>query len=188
MSKRSPWLKLSRKLHYYGAIACALPILIVIVSGILLILRKDLAWVQPPTQKGQSTLMTLSFEQILQRSKAVEIAAISNWDDISRLDVRPSKGLIKVRAKSGWELQLDSHSGKLLHTAYRRTGMIESIHQGTFFHDYAKYGLFLPASCLLLLLLITGTYMGIKRLAGERKNNLRATSMQKKSIAPAQRH
>lgn len=170
MSKRSPWLKHSRKIHYYGALICALPVLIIIVSGLLLILRKDLAWVQPPTQKGHSTELTISFAEVLTRAQSVEIADIKTWADISRLDVRPGKGLIKVRAKSGWEIQLDSHNGDILQTAYRRTGLIEAIHEGTFFHEYAKYGLFLPAAILLFVLLITGTYMGLKRLAADRKH------------------
>ena len=38
---------LSRKAHRWGAIAVALPFLVVIATGILLQLKKNWSWVQP---------------------------------------------------------------------------------------------------------------------------------------------
>jgi hypothetical protein len=47
-----------------------------------------------------------------------------------------------------------------LQTAYRRSDLIESIHDGSFFGgDWTKLGLFLPAGAVLLLLWMTGVWM-----------------------------
>lgn len=151
--------KLNRLFHRWGSIIVAAPVLLVICSGVLLLLKKDSAWIQPPTQKGSSQELVVSFDQILEIASTVPEAEIKTWEDISRLDVRPSKGMLKVRANNGWEIQLDSNTGKVLQTAYRRTDLIEGLHDGTFFHDQAKLWLFLPSALVLLGLWLTGIYL-----------------------------
>ena len=44
--------KLSRLLHRWGAIIALLPITIIIVSGIVLQLKKVSPYIQPPTLRG----------------------------------------------------------------------------------------------------------------------------------------
>lgn len=151
--------KLNRLAHRWGSLLVALPVLIVILSGILLLLKKEIPWIQPPTQKGGSKELTLSFDQILDVAKSAPQADIESWSDIDRLDVRPSKGVVKVRANNRWEIQIDSHTGKVLQTAYRRSDLIETIHDGSFFHDKVKLLLFLPSAAILLILWITGIYL-----------------------------
>lgn len=151
--------KLNRDIHRWGSILIALPLLVVIVSGIILQLKKELAWVQPPTAKGTTTELSLSFDQILQAAQSVPEAKIKSWDDIDRLDVRPGKGMVKVRCVNRWEIQLDAVTGDVLQLAYRRSDLIESIHDGSFFHDVAKLWLFLPSALVLLVLWLTGIYL-----------------------------
>jgi uncharacterized iron-regulated membrane protein len=153
------WNKVNRQTHHWGSFICAIPIFIVIVTGILLQLKKEFVWVQPPTKKGSSKVPTITFDQVLNTAKTVKEAAINDWKDIDRLDVRPDKGVIKIRAKNRWEIQIDHQTGKLLQTAYRRSDFIESIHDGSFFHDKAKLGVFLPSALVLLALWITGIYL-----------------------------
>ncbi len=153
------WNKVNRQTHHWGSFICAIPVLIVIVTGILLQLKKELIWVQPPTIKGSAKTPTLTFDQVLNIAKTVKEAAINDWKDIDRLDVRPKKGVIKIRAKNRWEIQIDHQTGKLLQTAYRRSDLIESIHDGSFFHDNAKLWIFLPSAFVLLVLWITGIYL-----------------------------
>lgn len=153
------WNRLNRLAHHWGAIVCALPILVVLVSGLLLLLKKEVDWIQPPTQKSQGGIPTLDYTQLLSVVQSVPEAEIRSWDDVDRLDVRPSKGLIKVRADNGWEIQLHHQTGAIQQVAYRRTDLIESLHDGSFFHDSAKLWVFLPASVILTLLWITGMYL-----------------------------
>jgi len=122
-------------------------------------MKKQLPWVQPPEKRGEGKQMTLTFPQILAACQSVPEAEVKTWDDINRLDIRPSRGMIKIWAKNNWEVQLDSHSGKVLQIAYRRSDIIEAIHNGSFFHEAAKLWLFLPAAFVLLLLWLTGIYL-----------------------------
>ena len=168
--------KFNRLLHRWGSIIVSLPILLVIVSGILLLLKKESDWIQPPTQSGSSQELSLSFDAILEASRTVPEAEIKSWDDIARLDVRPGKGMLKVRAINGWELQFDSKTGEILQTAYRRTDLIESLHDGTFFHDKAKLGLFLPSAIVLFCLWLTGIYLFFLPTLTRRKRKRKASA------------
>lgn len=150
---------LNRKLHRWGSIAVAIPFLVVITTGLLLQLKKQLAWVQPPEQRTANTVPTISMDQILQVARGVPEAEVKDWSHIDRLDVRPSKGLVKVVAKNHWELQLDLATGALLQSTYRRSDVIEILHDGSWFHDLAKLWIFLPSAVVVLGLWITGLYL-----------------------------
>ncbi len=163
----------SRKIHRWGAIIIALPFLIVLISGIFLQLKKDVPWIQPITQKGISSNPSISFDEILATAKTVPQAEIQTWADIDRLDVRPTKGIVKVRAVNNWEVQIDTYTGKILQTEFRRTNIIESLHDGTWFHDSAKLWIFLPSSIIVLILWITGIYLFFVPYLSKRKNRKR---------------
>ena len=150
-----------RKLHRWGAVLVAVPLLVVIVTGILLQLKKDVPWVQPPTQKGASKEPAVSFDAILAAAKAVPEAGVNSWDDIDRVDVRPKDGVAKVTCKNRWEVQVDFRTGETVQVAYRRSDLIEAIHDGSFFHDAAKLYVFLPAAVVVLGLWVTGVYLWV---------------------------
>ena len=162
---------LNRKLHYWGAIICALPVMIILCSGMLLMLKKQLDWIQPPAKTGSGHIPSISFNTILEQARSVARADISSWGDIKKVDVRPSKGIMKILAKNGMEIQIDSKEGTILQVAQRRSDLIESIHDGSFFHEYAKLGLFLPAALVLLMLSITGLYLFILPLVVKRRRS-----------------
>ncbi len=136
---------LNRKVHRWAAVVTALPVLIVILSGVILQMKKELDWVQPPTRNGAGKDLTLSFDQILNIATTVPDAGIKEWQDIDRLDVRPGKGVVKVRAKNRWEIQIDATNGDVLQVAVRRSDLIESIHDGSFFHENFKLWVLLPS-------------------------------------------
>lgn len=164
--------RLNRQLHRLGAILIALPLLVVIGSGLFLQVKKQWSFVQPPTQRGMGTSPGLSFDEILDRALSVPEAAVAGWEDIDRLDVRPEHGLIKVRCKNRWELQLDARTGELLSSAYRRSDLIESIHDGSFFHERAKLIVFLPVGVVLLGLWASGVYLfALPYLVRRRRKN-----------------
>jgi uncharacterized iron-regulated membrane protein len=148
-----------RKLHRWGAVLVALPFLVIIITGLMLQLKKDWHWVQPPTIKTKSKEPTISFEQILTAVRDVPETEVKSWEDIDRVDVRPSHGNIKVTCKNRWEVQLDAATGKVLQIAYRRSDLIESLHDGTWFSDSAKLWIFLPTAFVVLGLWITGIYL-----------------------------
>ena len=163
----------NRKLHRWGAILIAVPALIVIGSGLVLQLKKEVAWIQPPTAKGSSKELSVSFDRILAAAAEVEEAGISGWGDVDRLDVRPGKGIVKVRAKSRWEVQVDTATAEVVQVAYRRSDLIESIHDGSFFHDKAKLWIFLPSAVVFLSLWGTGSYLFFLPHLAKRRNKKR---------------
>ena len=170
---------MSRKVHYWGALVCAVPVLIIIATGILLLLKKESSWIQPPTVKVENKGVVIGFEEVLEAAKTAKGTEINGWDDIDRMDVRPGKGIVKVQSKSRWEVQVDLSSGEVLQVAFRRSDWIESIHDGTFFHDHAKLLVWLPSSIILLILWITGIYLFAiplwkKRSRKKKPNDMRA--------------
>ncbi|MFT4537992.1 MAG: putative iron-regulated membrane protein [Planctomycetota bacterium] len=165
--------KLNRKLHRIGAIVAALPLIVVIATGLLLQLKKDWTWVQPPTAHGTASVPSVSFDRILESASSVPQAQIGSWDDVDRLDVRPGKGVIKVRANNRWEVQLDGSTAEVLQVAYRRSDLIEGLHDGSWFHDNAKLWLFLPAGIVLLVLWFTGIYLWLLPYRIKRNRKLR---------------
>ncbi len=99
---------------------------------------------------------------ILEACQSVPEAGVVSWGDISRVDIRPSRGMMKVLVKNNWEVQIDFQTGQVLQVAYRRSDLIESFHDGSWFGDWAKMGLFLPAGLILLVLWVTGLVLFVQ--------------------------
>lgn len=151
--------RLSRSLHLWLSLVIFVPVVIVIGSGLLLQVKKEFDWIQPPTQKLQSAAPSISYDDVLRAVQKVPQINIRTWDDIDRLDVRPSKGIIKVRGRNHWEVQLNATTAEVLQVAYRRTDTIEAIHDGSWFFEGAKLWLFLPVAIVLFILWLTGLVM-----------------------------
>lgn len=137
----------------------AIPFLVVIVSGLFLQMKKEWSWIQPPTQSGVLAEPSLGFEQILAAVQAVPEAEVQAWEDVDRLDVRPTRGIVKVRCSNGIEVQLDLSSGEVLQIATRRSDFFENLHDGSWFHPLAKLGVFLPTGIVVLFLWLSGVYL-----------------------------
>jgi len=149
----------NRKVHYWISIVVALPALVILCTGILLQTKKQFSWVQPAELRGSGHEPTLEFTRILEICRNVPQAEVREWADINRIDVRPSRGMLKVWAKNNWEVQIDIFTGRVLQVAYRRSDMIEAIHDGSWFHEGVKLWVFLPAGIILLVLWLTGLYL-----------------------------
>jgi hypothetical protein len=98
-------------------------------------------------------------DQLLAASVAVPEASITGWQDIERVDMQPARGIAKIQSKTRWELQIDLQTGEVLQSAYRRSDLIESLHDGSWFHDRAKLWIFFPAGVIVLGLWLTGMYL-----------------------------
>lgn len=109
--------------------------------------------------RGEAQVPTIGFSRVLEVVRGMPECDVSTWADVDRLDVRPDKGVIKVRCNNRWEVQLDAASGDVLQSAYRRSDLIESIHDGSWFHDKAKLWLFVPVALILLGLWGSGLYL-----------------------------
>ena len=151
---------LNRRVHYWIGFAAALPMIVMIASGLLLQGKKQLTWVQPAEQRGTGTAPVIDLDGVLAALRTVHGMEVRSWDDVNRLDVRPGRGVVKAWLMNGYEVQVDLGTGRVMQTAYRRSDLIETIHDGSFFGgDWIKLGLFLPAGLTMLLLWLGGLWM-----------------------------
>ena len=150
----------SRSLHRWGSIAIVLPLGLIIATGVLLQLKKHADWIQPPTATGTGSEPAIGFDAILDAARTVPESGIESWDDVDRIDVRPDRGIAKVRAHNRWEVQVDLTTGAVVSSAHRRSDLIESLHDGSFFAgDLTKLGVFLPTGIVLGGLWLTGVWL-----------------------------
>ncbi|MEO0463841.1 MAG: PepSY-associated TM helix domain-containing protein [Pseudomonadota bacterium] len=171
------WKKLWRQVHYWLSLAIFLPAGLMFVAGGMLMLKKEVEWIQPSTERGavESQIPAASFDAILAAAAQHPEAGISEWSDIDRIDLRVDRGIAKLRAKSGWEVQVDTANAEVLKVAYRRSDLIESLHDGSFFSDEVKLFIFLPTGVLLLIMWGSGIYLFlIPRMAKRKKAQAKA--------------
>lgn len=152
---------LLRQLHHWGSFAIALPLIVMIGAGLLLMLKKEIDWIQPPSHKGmeRQAVPTQSLEALFAAAKTVKQAGFTSWAELERLDFKPGKGMVKFVSSTRWEVQIDTHTAEILHIAYRRSDLIESLHDGSFFADWVKLYVFLPSGIILFGLWLTGLYL-----------------------------
>lgn len=151
----------NRKIHRWIAIIIAFPMLFVILTGIFLQVRKPIDWIQPPTMKGsQKYAPTIALEQVLSGIKTVPEMQVNDWSDIKLLDLRPNKGIIKVRNHNELETQIDASTGEILQTAQRRNDFVVKMHDFSAWN--ARLWLGLPIRLAFLGIFLTGIYLNIK--------------------------
>ncbi len=151
---------LNRRVHHWLSLVVALPLLVVIPTGVLLQVKKLSTWVQPAEQRG-SGAPAVSMAAVLDTLRARPDLGVASWDDVERLDVRPAKGLVKATLAGGEglvrrEVQIDAATGRVLQVAVRRSDVIEQLHDGSFFGDGVRYGLFLVSGVALFAMWLTG--------------------------------
>ncbi len=153
---------LFRKIHHWGSLLIMLQAGVIFIAGIFLMLKKDFAWIQPPTQRGTASELPpqITIAELYEIAKAAAPEAnINSWTDLSRVDIKPDKYVVKFVSNTNWEVQIDINSGDVVQKSFRRSDIIESIHDGSFFGDGAKRYLFLPAGVILVFLWMTGIYL-----------------------------
>jgi uncharacterized iron-regulated membrane protein len=170
--------KVFRRLHYWGAAIAGIPVVIILGTGILLQLKKNLSWVQPTEVRGSAGDPNVSFDQLLALAQSVAEAEVRSWQDIPRIEGRPQKGLIKLVSTNNHEIQIDLVQGVVLHTGHRRSDIIEAIHDGSFFHSSAKLWVFLPAGIILFGLWCTGLYLFLLPFIARRRQRARLAATQ----------
>lgn len=153
--------RLFRQIHYWLSVAVFIPAAIMFVAGGMLMLKKEIEWIQPGTERGvvEDTIPTVSYEQMVEAASQHPEAGIQEWTDIDRIDLRVDRGIAKLRANSGWEVQVDTSTAEVLKVAYRRSDTIEQIHDGSWFADWVKLFVFLPIGVILIIMWGTGGYL-----------------------------
>lgn len=175
--------RLIRDIHHWGSICIALPIVIMIGAGLLLMLKKEINWIQPPTQHGtgigtgaDGNFDAKSLQVLFDAAHNAKPDAFTAWNELARVEIKPGRDIIKFVSDDNWEVQVDLVTAEVLHVAYRRSDLIESIHDGSYFANWTKLYLFFPAGLVLFMLWATGLYLFIlphyKMWKKRRTNNL----------------
>jgi len=165
--------RLRRYRKYHRVIGLTLAVLLVISAstGILLSLKKDIDLLQPPTQKGESKDLA-SWKPVDELATIAKEAFYTQFPDqtanaVDRMDIRPSKGIVKVLFEKGWwEVQVDGTSGEVLSIAKRHSDWIEALHDGSIISDWFKLLSMNYIGWGLLIMIITGVWLwyGPKRI------------------------
>lgn len=136
-------LRKFRNWHRLLGLSLSAFLVISALTGILLSFKKDVALLQPPTQKGISK----NLEQWKPLSELSDLATIAFYaahpnqsnNSVDKIDVRPSKGVAKVLFEEGyWEVQIDGTSGEIKSIARRHSDWIEHLHDGSIISDWFK--------------------------------------------------
>lgn len=167
--KKSPFpvrlIRKLRSLHRYFGLGLVLLIIMSAITGILLAWRKDVAVLQPPTQRGAST--SASDWRSLQEIHAVAVAALAERlpetrvspVEVDRYDARPRHGIAKVQFVNFWEVQVDMTTLAVLSVERRNDDIIEKIHDLSIISDLAKIVTMTGFGLGLLLLSGTGIWL-----------------------------
>ena len=86
----------------------------------------------------------------------------------SSLDT-PEKTPWGIWSLNRWEIQIDAATAEILQVAYRRSDLIETIHDGSFFHDNIKLWVFFPTAIILFAMWLTGSYLFVLPVLSRRR-------------------
>lgn len=158
----------ARHWHRKIALVTALPLLVIFSSGVLLQIKKWVPLLQPESrvssQSGGLAAMEhpIDWEAILKSAKSVGEARITGWGDVKAIDIRPALGVARLRAKNGYEVQIDLANGWVLNSGRRYTTLLIEIHEGAFFGNGIRNGVFVPTAFLSVLLTLSGIGLLLK--------------------------
>lgn len=135
--KQAKTIRQFRKLHRLLGVSLFAFFAVMSITGLLLGWKANSGGIIiPQTQKGSSTLLEewlpLSELKTIAQSTLVEKVDQNLSAEISRIDARPSKGILKFTFENHyWEIQLDGKTGKVLSVGRRNSDLIEDIHDGS---------------------------------------------------------
>lgn len=169
-------LRKFRVFHRWMGLSLALLLMISAITGVLLALKKDVNLIQPPTQKGVTKNLS-EWKSVAEISILAEEAFHKAYPEqkenkIDRLDIRPSKGIVKVLFEEGnWEVQIDGKTGEVKSIAKRYSDWIESLHDGSIISDGFKLVSMNFLGIGLLFLIATGIWLwyGPRRVREEKR-------------------
>jgi uncharacterized iron-regulated membrane protein len=149
-------------LHRWVGLAFGLALLLSAVTGCLLLVKKQHAWLQPPVVRGADgppeALRPLA--EVYAAAFAVGAPELRSEADIARIDFRPQDRVHKVISKRGdVEIQVCAVTLRASGPAVRRSDWIERLHDGSWFGDFAHDRLMPVVAAALAVLAVTGYVM-----------------------------
>ena len=137
-----------RKLHRIVALIIVVPLSVTILTGLVLLMRNQIEWIQPKTVGTQEVVDTpmLAWESLVNRPEG----------DVEQIIYRPKKHNISIRLTDGRELQVHPQTGETLKLANRNTNWIIRLHEGSWLGTFGQNFIHLIAGLGLAFLVISG--------------------------------
>ena len=152
--------KLLWQVHKWTGIVIGGLLMLSTATGLFLVLKRDYAWIQPPTQTGTAGPVHAlrPFAEVYDAVFRLGLEEFRSEQDISRIDFRPADRVYKVRSEhADREVQVDAISLEILSVATRRSDWLERLHDGSWLGD-TFHGWVMPALSLAVALLIATGY------------------------------
>ncbi len=165
------WYRFFWQAHKWVGLTIALFLVLIAVTGFLLLIKKEFAWIQPPTQKGSAGQLSgfLSLDEAWQRVAALDHPDFRTRDDIDRIDVRVGKRVYKFRSdRNHTEIQIDAITGTVLSVDTRTSDFLESLHDGSWFGK-PVHGYWMPLVAIgVLFLSLSGIWLWLRPILSRR--------------------
>jgi uncharacterized iron-regulated membrane protein len=141
-----------RTWHAYVGLVAALPLLVIVVTGLILQLRNQFEGIQPKT-------VTIKLVEGKSALSMEEVLAKFPQGNVEQIIYRPRKGNYSVRLKDGSEVQMHPQTGEVVKDSPRRSGFLIDIHQGSWLGPLGQYVVHFGAGLSLIFLLFSGVLL-----------------------------
>ncbi len=157
--------------HKWVGVSIALFLVLLSATGFLLLL-KEYAWIQPPTQAGAAGTIDelLPLGDAWARVKATGDADFATDADLDRIDVRPGKRVYKFRSRHNHaEVQVDAVTGAILSRSERMSDWLETLHDGSWLGKPVHDVVMPLVAILLFFLVLSGLWLWISPFVRRRR-------------------
>ena len=165
--------------HKWTGIVLSIAFTCTAVTGFMLLFKKKVDWLQPPTQTdiAGDTADFITMQQMFDIVWEQEHADFTSLADIDRVDFRPNDRVFKVRSKHhNAELQVGAISGGVLSVSQRTSDLVENIHDGSFFAGWVHSWIMPLAAIGLLFMIFSGLWLWIEPTIRKRRRKRRLIS------------
>ena len=147
-------------IHLWAGVMITVLVVVVAITGVMLNHKRLFGFQPDPPAAARTGLEgAMSMRELVSAARsAIDKQAVAAG--IDRLDVRPDKGLMKVRFEDRLttEVTVAIHTGKVLSVGERDDVFLEKLHSGEIFGD--NWVLLSDVMAIgLLILLLTGTWL-----------------------------
>ena len=159
--------------HKWIGIVLSVILINISVTGLLLLEKKNVEWIQPGTRKGQEGPPAdfVSIQTALESVLDCNHPDFATLDAVDRIDIRPDKRVYKVQSKTNYaEIQVDAITGDVLHIADRKSDLLEQLHDGSYFGTWMHSSIMPLVAVANVILAVTGLYLWLGPKFRKRKS------------------